>query len=62
MADTPPEGSWNDVFAAVGKAHSVVLARGVVRIQTTMRTGVRTDKKQTAADKVERVEKLLAGQ
>ncbi|KAF5615553.1 ECM39-like protein [Fusarium sp. NRRL 52700] len=54
------EGSWNEVMAAVGKAHAVVHRRGVVRIQSSMRVGSRTDKKQTAEDKVKRVENLLA--
>ncbi|EGU79075.1 hypothetical protein FOXB_10414 [Fusarium oxysporum f. sp. conglutinans Fo5176] len=59
-AGTTVEGSWNEVMAAVGKAHAVVHRRGVVRIQSSMRVGSRTDKKQTAEDKVKRVENLLA--
>ncbi|KAF4440425.1 ECM15 involved in cell wall biogenesis and architecture [Fusarium acutatum] len=47
-------------FTAPGKAHAVVHRRGVVRIQSSMRVGSRTDKKQTAEDKVKRVENLLA--
>lgn len=35
------EGSWNEVMAAVGKAHAVVHRRGVVRIQSSMRVGSR---------------------
>jgi uncharacterized protein YqgV (UPF0045/DUF77 family) len=34
--------------------------RNVVRIQTSMRVGTRTDKKQGFEDKVKRVEDLLA--
>lgn len=37
----PLEGSWNEVMAAVGKAHAVVHRRGVVRIQSSMRVGSR---------------------
>ncbi|KAF4121337.1 Uncharacterized conserved protein YqgV, UPF0045/DUF77 family [Geosmithia morbida] len=59
-AGTTVEGSWSDVMSAIGKAHTAVLQRGVVRIQTTMRAGVRTDKKQTAEDKVKRVQELLS--
>ncbi|KAJ6446450.1 sporulation protein RMD1 [Purpureocillium lavendulum] len=59
-AGTTVEGSWDDVFAVVGKAHTAVHRRGVVRVQSSMRVGSRTDKKQTAADKVKRVEDLLA--
>ncbi|KAK7430009.1 UPF0045 protein M15 [Neonectria magnoliae] len=53
------EGQWDEVMAAVGKAHAVVHQRGVVRVQSSMRVGSRTDKKQTAEDKVKRVEGLL---
>lgn len=35
-------------------------ANGVVRIQSDIRVGSRTDKKQTAEDKVKAVEKILA--
>ncbi|KAJ4319732.1 UPF0045 protein M15 [Fusarium piperis] len=59
-AGTTVEGSWDDVMAAVGKAHAAVHKRGVVRIQSSMRVGSRTDKKQTAEDKVKRVEDILA--
>lgn len=47
-------------MTAIGKAHAVVHERGVVRVQSSMRVGTRTDKKQTAEDKVKRVEGLLA--
>ncbi|KAI6772406.1 hypothetical protein HG530_003364 [Fusarium avenaceum] len=63
-AGTTVEGSWDDVMAAVGKAHAVVHRRGVVRVQSSMRVGsrnvLRTDKKQTAESKVQRVENILA--
>ncbi|CCF42063.1 hypothetical protein CH063_12161 [Colletotrichum higginsianum] len=55
-----PEGSWDDVFRVIGQAHSLVHQSGVVRIQSSMRVGSRTDKKQTAEDKVKRVEGILA--
>lgn len=55
------EGSWQDVMTVIGKAHTVVHERGVVRVQSSMRVGSRTDKKQTAEDKVKRVEDILAG-
>ncbi|KAM0507440.1 hypothetical protein ACHAP8_001070 [Fusarium lateritium] len=50
-AGTTVEGSWDEVMAAVGKAHAAVHKRGVVRIQSSMRVGSRTDKKQTAEEK-----------
>lgn len=48
-------------MAAIGKAHSVVHKSGAVRVQTSMRVGTRTDKAQTAEDKVKRVQDILAG-
>ncbi|KEY69627.1 hypothetical protein S7711_07669 [Stachybotrys chartarum IBT 7711] len=59
-AGTTVEGSWDEVMTVIGKAHAVVHQRGVLRVQSSMRVGTRTDKKQTAADKVKRVEDLLA--
>ncbi|KAH0424050.1 cell wall biogenesis protein [Colletotrichum camelliae] len=59
-AGTTVEGSWDDVFRVIGQAHSLVHQQGVVRIQSSMRVGSRTDKKQSAEDKVKRVEGILA--
>ncbi|KAI1643840.1 uncharacterized protein F4817DRAFT_361181 [Daldinia loculata] len=61
-AGTTVEGSWDEVMKVIGQAHSVVHSKGVVRVQSSMRVGTRTDKKQTAVDKVKRVEDLLAKQ
>ncbi|KAL7798468.1 YkoF-like protein [Trichoderma ceciliae] len=58
-AGTTVEGNWDEVMAVIGKAHSAVHEKGVVRVQSSMRVGSRTDKKQTAEDKVKRVEDLL---
>lgn len=58
-AGTTVEGSWDDVMRVIGQAHTVVHARGVLRVQSSMRVGTRTDKKQTAADKVQRVKDIL---
>jgi hypothetical protein len=44
----------------IGQCHSMLHANGVVRIQSDIRVGSRTDKRQTAKDKVKAVEKLLA--
>ena len=54
------EGTWDEVFTVIGKAHTLVHQRGVVRVQTSMRAGSRTDKTQSAADKVKSVERRLA--
>ncbi|KAK4169483.1 YkoF-like protein [Cladorrhinum sp. PSN259] len=58
-AGTTLEGSWDEVMKVIGQAHSVVHEGGVVRVQTSMRVGTRTDKKQTAEEKVKRVQDLL---
>ncbi|EGX97221.1 cell wall biogenesis protein Ecm15, putative [Cordyceps militaris CM01] len=59
-AGTTVEGAWDQVMAVIGKAHTVVHRRGVLRVQSSMRVGSRTDKKQTAEDKVKRVNDILA--
>ncbi|KAK4502365.1 hypothetical protein PRZ48_005790 [Zasmidium cellare] len=58
-AGTTLEGSWEEVMRIIGQCHSMLHARGVVRIQSDIRVGSRTDKKQGFADKVAAVEKLL---
>jgi len=59
-AGTTLEGSWSQVFHVIGQAHTLVHRKGVLRVQTSMRVGTRTDKSQTAKDKVKRVEDILA--
>ncbi|KAL2133391.1 hypothetical protein VTI74DRAFT_2434 [Chaetomium olivicolor] len=59
-AGTTVEGSWDEVMKVIGQAHSVVHQTGAVRVQTSMRVGTRTDKAQTAEQKVKRVEEILA--
>ena len=44
----------------IGQAHSLLHANGVVRIQSDIRVGSRTDKQQGFEDKIRAVEKLLA--
>jgi hypothetical protein len=44
----------------IGQAHTMLHEKGVVRIQSDIRVGSRTDKAQTMQDKVSAVEKLLA--
>ncbi|QSS59150.1 cell wall biogenesis protein Ecm15 [Histoplasma capsulatum] len=58
-AGTTLEGSWDAVFALIGQAHAMLHKRGIVRIQTDIRVGSRTDKVQSTEDKVAVVEKLL---
>jgi len=59
-AGTTIEGSWEDVMRLIGQAHTLLHEKGVVRIQSDIRVGSRTDKAQTMEDKVSAVEKLLA--
>ena len=61
MLTLATEGAWDEVMAVIGKAHTVVHKTGAVRVQTSMRVGTRTDKSQTAEDKVKRVQDLLKG-
>ena len=44
----------------IGQAHTLLHQQGIVRIQTNIRVGSRTDKAQTMRDTVAAVEKLLA--
>ena len=43
----------------IGQCHSMLHANGVVRIQSDIRVGSRTDKQQGFEDKIKAVEKLL---
>lgn len=45
----------------IGQCHSMLHANDIVRIQSDIRVGSRTDKRQTAEDKVQAVKNLLAG-
>ena len=60
-AGTTVEGSWDDVMRLIGQAHQMLHEKGIIRIQSDIRVGSRTDKAQTMQDKVSAVEKLLAG-
>lgn len=55
----PTEGSWDEVMRVIGQAHSMLHASGVVRIQSDIRVGSRTDKKQSFEDKVAAVRAIL---
>jgi len=60
-AGTTVEGSWDDVMRVIGQAHTLVHQNGIPRVQTDIRVGSRTDKKQTFGEKVAKVNSLLAG-
>jgi len=49
------EGEWDAVFSAVRRCHEVVHEMGAPRITSTARFGTRTDRTQTAEDKMRSV-------
>lgn len=57
---TTIEGPWDEVMSLIGQLHEYSHELGYVRIHTEMRLGTRTDKQQTAQDKVDVVEKKLS--
>ncbi|RMX96990.1 hypothetical protein D0867_12946 [Hortaea werneckii] len=54
------EGTWEECMRVIGQCHTMLHSNGVVRIQSDIRVGSRTDKKQSFDDKVSAVNKLLA--
>ena len=59
---TTVEGSWDDVTRIIGQAHSLLHGSGVARINTDIRISSRTDKKQSAQDKLNAVQAHLNNQ
>ncbi|KAJ5317188.1 hypothetical protein PENANT_c029G10587 [Penicillium antarcticum] len=59
-AGTTIEGPWDRVHQVIGQAHTILHQQGIVRIQTDIRVGSRTDKTQSFEDKVSKVRELLA--
>ncbi len=53
------EGEWDSVFAAIKRCHEVVHESGVPRISSTLRFGTRTDRSQTADDKIRSAQEKL---
>lgn len=58
-AGTTIEGPWDEVFTLLGELHEFAHEKGIVRIQSDIRVGTRSDKAQTAQDKVDVVLKKL---
>ncbi len=56
------EGDWDAVLDAVKRCHETVHAMGAPRITTSIRINTRTDKEQTMEDKIDSVQKQLAGE
>ncbi|SMN20282.1 similar to Saccharomyces cerevisiae YBL001C ECM15 Non-essential protein of unknown function [Maudiozyma saulgeensis] len=61
-AGTTIEGPWDEVMSLIGEVHEYAHSKGIVRIQTDIRVGTRTDKHQTAQDKVDKVLKKMEEQ
>ena len=53
------EGEWDRVLAAVRQCHEKVHEMGAPRISTTIKLGTRTDRAQTAEQKVRSVQEKL---
>jgi uncharacterized protein (TIGR00106 family) len=60
MLTFPLEGSWDDVMRVIGQAHSLLHEKEILRIQSDIRVGSRTDKTQTMEDKVSAVNNILS--
>ncbi|ODV86003.1 hypothetical protein CANARDRAFT_28058 [[Candida] arabinofermentans NRRL YB-2248] len=58
-AGTTIEGEWTEVMELIGKMHERVHEMGIFRVQSDIRVGTRTDKSQTAQDKIDVVEEKL---
>lgn len=58
-AGTAIEGPWDDVMALIGQMHERVHEMGIFRVQSDIRVGTRTDKVQSAQDKIDIVEVKL---
>lgn len=59
-AGTTIAGPWTEVMDLIGQMHVLVHSRGVVRVQSDIRVGTRTDKHQAPADKIRVVEEKLS--
>ena len=53
------EGEWDAVLDAVKRCHEAVHAMGAPRVSSVVKIGTRTDRDQSAADKVKSVEAKL---
>ncbi|HKJ95854.1 MAG TPA: MTH1187 family thiamine-binding protein [Gammaproteobacteria bacterium] len=56
---TNVEGDWDTVMDAVRRCHEAVHAMGVVRISSTVKLNTRTDRNQSLAETVGRVERRM---
>ncbi|EEQ38233.1 putative autophagy-related protein [Clavispora lusitaniae] len=58
-AGTTIAGPWSEVMELIGQFHVVLHEKGVVRIQSDIRVGTRTDKNQKPQDKIDVVEQKI---
>jgi uncharacterized protein (TIGR00106 family) len=58
---TSLEGSTEDILDVVGQLHAVPFEMGIPRVYTILKLDERRDREQTLQDKVESVQRLLAG-
>ena len=56
---TNVEGDWDTVMAAIKTCHERLHEMGAPRINTTIKMGTRTDRKQTMQDKIDSVNEKL---
>ncbi|QHS71565.1 Ecm15p [Saccharomyces paradoxus] len=59
-AGTTIEGPWDEVMGLIGEIHEHGHEKGYVRVHTDIRVGTRTDKHQTAQDKIDIVLKKIS--
>lgn len=57
---TTIEGPWDEVTNLIGQLHEYAHSQGIMRVHSDIRIGTRTDKEQTAKDKVDAVLSKLA--
>lgn len=55
------EGATEDILRVVGELHAVPFALGLPRVYSVLKLDERRDREQTLADKVQSVERALAG-
>ncbi|SCU90737.1 LADA_0F06150g1_1 [Lachancea dasiensis] len=58
-AGTTIEGPWDEVTGLIGELHEYAHDLGYVRVHTDIRIGTRTDKAQSAQDKMDVVMEKL---
>ncbi len=53
------EGEWSECCNVIGQLHEMLHKEGVLRVQSDIRIGTRTDKSQTAQDKIDVVQEKM---